>query len=69
LASDPGERQNLVDRHPDRVAKMRAMLETAIARGRTTPGPDQPNDAPIVMVKPIPKVNKPKAQPKPKAAG
>lgn len=69
LASDPGERQNLVDRHPDRVAKMRAMLETAIARGRTTPGPDQPNDAPIVMVKPIPKVNKPKAQQKPKAAG
>jgi hypothetical protein len=48
---------------------MRAMLETAIARGRTTPGPDQPNDAPIVMVKPIPKVNKPKAQQKPKAAG
>jgi arylsulfatase A-like enzyme len=69
LASDPGERQNLVDRHPDRVAKMRAMLETAIAHGRTTPGPDQPNDAPIVMVKPIPKVNKPKAQQKPKAAG
>ena len=30
------------------------MLEEAIARGRTTPGPDQPNDAPIVVVKPKP---------------
>jgi hypothetical protein len=27
------------------------MLEQAIARGRTTAGPDQPNEVPIVMVK------------------
>ena len=44
LKADPGERTNLVEQHPDRVAAMRAALETAIARGRTTPGPDQPID-------------------------
>ena len=54
LAADPGETKNLVATHPDRVRAMRAMLEEASARGRTTPGPDQPNDAPIVVVKPKP---------------
>jgi hypothetical protein len=34
---------------------MQAALEQAIARGRSTPGPDQKNDASIVMVKPVPK--------------
>lgn len=54
LDADPGETKNLVAAHPDRVTAMRAMLEEAIARGRTTPGPDQANDAPIVVVKPKP---------------
>jgi arylsulfatase A len=54
LQADPGERTNLVEKHPERVATMRAALETAIARGRTTPGPDQANDANIVIVKPLP---------------
>jgi arylsulfatase A-like enzyme len=55
LAKDPGETTNLVTDHPDRVAKMKAMMEEAIARGRTTPGPDLRNDVDIVMIKPVPK--------------
>jgi len=54
LAADPGETTNLADRHPDRVTTMRAVLERIIARGRSTPGPDQANDVPIVTVKPSP---------------
>jgi arylsulfatase A len=55
LAKDPGETTNLVADHPDRVAKMKAMMEEAIARGRTTPGPELKNDVDIVMIKPVPK--------------
>jgi len=55
LEMDPGEQMNLVEQYPERVAGMQAALEQAIARGRSTPGPDQKNDASIVMVKPIPK--------------
>jgi arylsulfatase A len=53
LATDPGETTNLAGQDPDRVAAMKATLETHIARGRTTPGPDQANDARIVLVKPV----------------
>ncbi|MCO6459726.1 MAG: arylsulfatase [Pirellulaceae bacterium] len=51
LASDPGEKNNLVGEHPERVARMQAALEDAIARGRSTPGTEQKNDAPIVLIK------------------
>jgi arylsulfatase A len=54
LATDPGEKTNLAEQHPDRVAKMKAMMEEAIARGRTTPGLELKNDAEIVMIKPVP---------------
>jgi arylsulfatase A-like enzyme len=54
LATDPGEKTNLVEQHPDRVAKMKAKMEEAIARGRTTPGPELKNDVEIVMIKPVP---------------
>jgi hypothetical protein len=37
---------------------MKAALETAIAQGRTTPGPDQANDTQITLVKPTPSVAK-----------
>ena len=46
-----------------RATKMRAALEALIARGRSTPGPDQANDAPILLVK---KVNTPGAKAKAK---
>ncbi len=54
LAADPGEKNNLVAAHPDRVAKMKSVMEEAIARGRTTAGPDLKNDVEIVMIKPLP---------------
>jgi hypothetical protein len=54
LSADPGETANLVAEHPDRVAKMKAAMEEAIARGRTTPGPELRNDVEIVLVKPLP---------------
>ncbi len=54
LAEDPGETRNLVAEFPERVNAMKAALETTIARGRSTPGPDQPNDAGILAVKPSP---------------
>ncbi|WP_372897781.1 arylsulfatase [Stieleria sp.] len=55
LASDPGEENNLIAEHPDRVKEMKAMLRKAIDDGRTTPGEKLANDAEIVMVKPLPK--------------
>ena len=64
LSTDPGERTNLAADHPDRVAAMRALLDEAIARGRTTPGPDQANDVPITVVKPRPAAKRPPARPK-----
>jgi arylsulfatase A len=67
LSQDPGETTNLIAQHPDRVAKMKATLETLITRGRSTPGPDQANDAPIVMVKPVPTFNATKGKGKAKA--
>ena len=66
LSADPGEKNNLVAAHPDRVATMKAALETAISRGRTTNGPDQANDAEIVMIKPLPKPGKGKGKGKAK---
>ncbi len=55
LASDPAERNNLVLAQPERVEAMKGALEQALAKGRTTPGPDLENDVEIVMVKPTPK--------------
>lgn len=51
LANDPGETSNLIAEHPERVKTMQAAMQQAIRRGRTTPGPDQANDAKIVMLK------------------
>jgi arylsulfatase A len=51
LATDPGEQTNLVSLHPERVAAMKAALQTMVDRGRSTPGPDLANDVPVVLVK------------------
>jgi arylsulfatase A-like enzyme len=48
LASDLGERTNLVDAHPDRVAEMKTLMEKIIADGRSTPGPQQKNDVEVI---------------------
>lgn len=54
LAADPGEKTNLVAEQPERVATMKAAMEAAIKRGRTTPGPDLQNDVEVAMIKPLP---------------
>ncbi len=51
LSTDPGETKNLVNQHPERVTQMKAAMEQAIARGRTTPGSDQKNDTNIELIK------------------
>ena len=51
LSADQAEETNLVESRFERVTKMKADMEQAIARGRTTPGPDQQNDTEIVLVK------------------
>lgn len=51
LSADPSESKNLAQEQPERVAAMTAALKQAIDRGRTTPGPDQSNDAEIRPIK------------------
>ena len=51
LAADPAEANNLHAAHPTVVARLRALLDRYIAEGRSTPGPRQPNDAAIDVVK------------------
>lgn len=63
LAQDVGETRNLLATETERAAKMRAALEAIIVQGRSTPGPAQTNDAPILLVK---KVNTPGAKAKAK---
>jgi arylsulfatase A len=48
LAVDLGETRNLAPQEPARLAEMKALLEKLIADGRSTPGPTQPNDVPVV---------------------
>lgn len=67
LQEDPGETENLVADHPDRVAAMKAAMEKAVARGRTTDGSDQANDVEIVLIKPVPAPGKGKGKGKGKA--
>ena len=47
MIEDPGETRNLSDTCPGRVREMIAALRMHVARGRTTPGEEQPNDAVI----------------------
>ena len=47
LKSDPGERTNLVDAHPDKVKELLQLLESQIKAGRCTPGEPVPNDREI----------------------
>ena len=47
MASDPSERHNLHERHPEKVGEMISLLKGLVARGRSTPGPDQKNDVDV----------------------
>jgi arylsulfatase A len=51
MADDRKESNNLVNEKPEIAAKLTDMLESAIANGRTTPGPKQQNDAKVVIWK------------------
>ena len=48
LAEDPGETKNLATEQPERVAKMKALLEKLITNGRSTPGEVQQNDVKVL---------------------
>jgi arylsulfatase A len=51
MADDRQEANNLVDEKPEIAAELPKLLETAVANGRTTPGPEQKNDANVVIRK------------------
>ncbi len=44
LADDLGEKTNLAEAQPERVARMKTQFEDVIRNGRSTPGPTQKND-------------------------
>jgi len=51
LAADPGERQNVVATKAAEAQRLTSLLEQCVARGRSTPGEDQKNDATINLWK------------------
>ncbi|PQO43103.1 sulfatase family protein [Blastopirellula marina] len=55
LQNDLGETNNLAAEMPEKVAELRSQLDRIIAAGRSTPGPDQANDAKINVDKRKPK--------------
>ena len=48
LANDLGEETNLASAEPKRLEEMKALLETIVTRGRSTPGKAQNNDVKVV---------------------
>lgn len=44
IDEDAGETTDVSDAHPDRVESLLALLNDCVAKGRSTPGADQPND-------------------------
>jgi len=48
---DLAEANNLHRAYPDIVARLNKLLEKLVADGRSTPGPRQPNDVPIDLLK------------------
>lgn len=51
MVTDRKESNNLVGEKPEIVAELTELLETAVADGRTTPGPKQKNDAKVIIWK------------------
>ena len=47
LENDPGETTNVQALHPQIVKELTALLESYVAKGRSTPGPKQKNDGTI----------------------
>ena len=55
LAGDPGEKNNVAAKHPDRVKQMVAAAQKLIDRGRSTEGPDLKNDRRTSLFRYVPK--------------
>ena len=51
LSTDPSERTNLAAERPEEAQRLASLLDDLVRRGRSTPGPDQSNDAPIKLRK------------------
>ena len=51
LDRDLGETENLVEKHPEQVEKMRELLKEQVQKGRSTPGAAQKNDVPVDIYK------------------
>jgi hypothetical protein len=48
LDEDLGEEHDLAALQPEQQTKMKALFEALIEQGRSTPGPRQSNDVPVV---------------------
>jgi len=51
MSKDIGEQKNLAASMPGKVKSMQALLKKQVDDGRTTPGPKQANDAPVMIDK------------------
>jgi arylsulfatase A-like enzyme len=51
MRADVGERKNLLAEQPEVVDRLTKLLEKYVADGRSTPGPRQPNDVPVLLRK------------------
>jgi arylsulfatase A-like enzyme len=60
MEADESETKNVAADHPDIVKELTALLNNYVAEGRSTPGPEEKNDAKINLHK-IPKPPKPAA--------
>ena len=58
MAADSGETKNLALQQPEVVARLTKLLESYVAKGRSTPGASQTNDAKIELHKPAGKASK-----------
>lgn len=63
LATDPHEDRNVAADHPERVAAMVAVLETAIREGRSIPGPRLKNDKDALVHPRVPEFVRKRLQP------
>ena len=50
LASDKGERKNLIDAEPAKFADLLHLLENEVKNGRCTPGQAVPNDRDVTFL-------------------
>ncbi|MDP6858525.1 MAG: arylsulfatase [Verrucomicrobiales bacterium] len=50
LKNDPGERNNLVSKHPNKVSSLLQLLESQVEKGRSTPGSQLSNDRKVTIL-------------------